>query len=79
MDKARLLSALSAAMMRQFSARTADRLKQDALFGVLLPVFQEFLDINVSKEIEKDRRVIDCAVAALRSSVRFHSTRADRW
>ncbi|MDO8707034.1 MAG: hypothetical protein Q7J84_19065 [Sulfuricaulis sp.] len=61
MDKARLLSARSGAMMQEFSARTAARLADYTLFKLLLPVFRAFLDINVRKEIEKDRLVIACA------------------
>ena len=61
MDKVRLLSAMSGAMMQEFSARTATRLADYTLFKLLLPVFRAFLDINVRKEIEKDRLVIACA------------------
>jgi hypothetical protein len=60
-DKVRLLSAMSGAMMQEFSARTAARLADYTLFKLLLPVFRAFLDINVRKEIEKDRLVIACA------------------
>jgi hypothetical protein len=52
---------MSGAMMQEFSARTAARLGDYSLFKLLLPVFRAFLDINVRKEIEKDRRVIACA------------------
>ena len=61
MDKVRLLSAMSGAMMQEFSARTAARLADYTLFKLLLPVFRAFLDINVRKEIEKDRLAIACA------------------
>ena len=61
MDKVRILSAMSGAMMQEFSARTAARLGDYTLFSLLLPVFRAFLDINVRKEIEKDRLVIACA------------------
>lgn len=67
MDKVRLLSAMSGAMMQEFSVRTAARLGDYTLFRLLLPVFQAFLDINVRKEIEKDRLVIACAAAAQRA------------
>ena len=52
-------------MMQAFSQRTAAGLARHSLFGLLLPAFQSFLDINVRKEIEKDRRVI--ATAALKT------------
>ena len=61
MDKVRVLSAMSGAMMQEFSTRTAARLADYTLFKLLLPAFRTFLDINVRKEIEKDRLVIACA------------------
>lgn len=48
-------------MMQEFSTRTAARLGDYTLFKLLLPAFRAFLDINVRKEIEKDRLVIACA------------------
>ena len=53
-------------MMQEFSARTAARLGDYTLFKLLLPVFRAFLDINVRKEIEKDRLVILRAADAQR-------------
>ena len=52
-------------MMQEFSTRTAARLGDYTLFKLLLPAFRAFLDINVRKEIEKDRLVILRAAAAL--------------
>jgi len=63
-NRVRLLCALNAHMMGAFSQRTADGLKDYTLFRLLLPAFQSFLDINVRKEVEKDRRVIASAAAA---------------
>jgi len=60
-DKVRVLCAMSGAMMQEFSTRTAARLGDYTLFRLLLPAFRAFLDINVRKEIEKDRLVIACA------------------
>ena len=45
-------------MMQEFSTRTAARLGDYTLFRLMLPAFRAFLDINVRKEIEKDRLVI---------------------
>ncbi len=45
-------------MMEAFSQRTVEGLKSYTLFRLALPPFQSFLDINVSKEVEKDRLVI---------------------
>ena len=65
MDKVRVLCAMSGAMMQEFSTRTAARLGDYTLFKLLLPAFRAFLDINVRKEIEKDRLVILRAAAVL--------------
>ena len=54
-------------MMQEFSTRTAARLGDHTLFRLLLPAFRAFLDINVRKEIEKDRLVIMRAAAARRA------------
>ena len=54
-------------MMQEFSTRTAARLEDYTLFRLLLPAFQAFLDINVRKEIQKDRLVIAAAAAAQRA------------
>ncbi len=53
--------------MQEFSARTAARLEDYTLFKLLLPVFRSFLEINVRKEVEKDRLVIQRAAAARRA------------
>jgi hypothetical protein len=45
-------------MMEAFSQRTVEGLKGYTLFRLALPPFQTFLDINVGKEVEKDRLVI---------------------
>jgi hypothetical protein len=58
---------MDAAMMREFSARTVRRLESHTLFSLLLPVFRSFLEINVRKEIEKDRLAILRAAAARRA------------
>jgi len=54
-------------MMQTFSQRTSAALKTHTLFRVLLPPFQSFLDVNVRKEIEKDRFVISTTYAAMRT------------
>ena len=67
MDKVRVLCAMSGAMMQEFSTRTAARLGDHTLFRLMLPAFRAFLDINVRKEIEKDRLVIMRAADAQRA------------
>jgi hypothetical protein len=58
---------MDTAMMREFSARTIRRLESHTLFGLLLPVFRSFFEINVRKEIEKDRLAILHAAATWRA------------
>ena len=53
--------------MQEFSARTVRRLEDHSLFRLLLPVFRSFFEINVRKEIEKDRLAILRAANALRA------------
>lgn len=66
MDKVRVLCAMSGAMLQEFSTRTAVQLGDYTLFRVMLPPFQAFLDINVRKEVEKNRLVIRHAGVAQR-------------
>jgi hypothetical protein len=61
MNRVDVLCDMSRFMMESFSQRTVDGLAQHTLFRLALPRFQSFLDINVGKEVEKDRRVITCA------------------
>ncbi|MEW7986386.1 MAG: hypothetical protein AB2805_04295 [Candidatus Thiodiazotropha sp.] len=51
-------------MMETFSQRTAEGLRNYRLFRLALPPFPSFLDINVEKEVEKDRMVIFGAAEA---------------
>jgi len=57
-------------MMESFSQRTVEGLKGYTLFRLALPPFQTFLDINVSKEVDKDRMVIVQAANLLQSGTR---------
>jgi hypothetical protein len=66
-DKIRVLCAMSGATMKEFSTRTAVRLGDYTLFRLMLPPFQAFLDINVGKEVEKNRLVIRRAGFAQRA------------
>jgi hypothetical protein len=66
-DKVRILCAMDGGMMQEFSARTIKRLEDHSLFRLLLPVFRAFLEINVRKEIEKDRLAIMRAAATQRA------------
>ena len=53
-------------MLEEFSRRTTQGLKQHTLFRMMLGPLQSFLDINVSKEVEKDRQVIQLAASLVR-------------
>ena len=58
MNRVNVLCAMNRVMMEAFSQRTVEGLKGYTLFRLALPPFQTFLDINVGKEVEKDRLVI---------------------
>ncbi len=58
MNRVNVLCAMNRVMMEAFSQRTVQGLKGYTLFRSVLPAFQSFLEINVGKEVEKDRRVI---------------------
>lgn len=78
MDRLGVLCAMDRQMMQAFSQRTAAGLARHSLFGLLLPAFQSFLDINVRKEIEKDRRILATAAAALKAGRTPDATDAQR-
>jgi hypothetical protein len=58
MDKANLLCAMDRYMLEEFSRRTTQGLKQHTLFRLMLGPLRSFLEVNVQKEVEKDRHVI---------------------
>lgn len=66
MDKSRILCAMNAFMMREFSQRTITGLKGHKLFRFILPPFKSFLEINLDKEIDKQREIIFCAMEAMK-------------
>ena len=61
------LCAMNRYMMHEFSRRTAEDLSKSKLFRRVLPAFQSFLDLNVEKEVDKDRLAISAAAAAQRA------------
>lgn len=58
MNKADLLCNMNRFMMEEFSRRTIADLQQHTLFKLVLPAFNSFLELNVRKEVAKDRQVI---------------------
>lgn len=58
MDKTAVLCRMNRLMMEEFSRRTIAGLQRHTLFRVMLPIFNSFLELNVRKEVEKDRQVI---------------------
>jgi len=64
--KVDILCAMNRRMMHEFSRRTTDELAKSKLFRRVLPAFQSFLEINVEKEVDKDRLAISAAAAAQR-------------
>ncbi len=70
MNRVNLLYSINRAMMEDFSRQTIEDLKNHTLFRLVLPSFRNFLDINVAKEIEKNRRVITSATSLYQSGAR---------
>jgi len=69
MNRVNVLCAMDRVMMETYSQRTVEVLKGHTLFRLALPTFQSFLNINVGKEVEKDRRVIARAARVLQSGI----------
>jgi len=69
-NRVNVLCAMNRVMMETFSQRTVEGLKAYTLFRLALPAFQSFLDINVGKEVEKDRMVITRAALVLQSGIK---------
>lgn len=67
MNRVKLLCAMDRVMMEAFSQRTVESLKTYGLFRLALPAFQSFLDINLDKEVDKDRIIIAQAAGAQQS------------
>lgn len=55
---------MNAYMMREFSHRTVAGLREYKLFRIILPPFKSFLEVNLDKEIDKHREIINCAMEA---------------
>ena len=67
MNKTNVLCRMNRFMMEAFSRQTIAELQQHTLFKLMLPVFNTFLQLNVSKEIEKDCQVIQRAAELYQS------------
>ncbi len=64
MNELDVLSGKNSEIMHEFSSRCIGRIEEHSTFKVLLAPFHRFLKENVEKEADKDRLIIDCAVAA---------------
>jgi hypothetical protein len=69
MNRVNVLCAMNRVMMETFSQRTVEGLKGHTLFRLALPPFRSFFDINVGKEVEKDRRIITRAYMLQQSGI----------
>ena len=67
MDKVKLLCAIDRYMLEEFSRRTMQGVRQHTLFRLMLGPLHAFLDLNVNKEVEKDRHVILHAASLVES------------
>ena len=64
MNKLDVLVGKNSEMMHEFSNRCIGRLEGHGALKVLLAPFHRFLEENVEKEADKDRLIIECAIAA---------------
>ena len=63
MDRISILSSKDSALMNEFSRRCIDNLKDHFMFRVFFSVFNDFMDMNVKKETDKDRIIIENSVS----------------
>lgn len=70
MNKVALLCAKDSLILRDFSKRSMDRLKDRSFVCMPLPFFRTYMNANVAKEVDKDRLIIEYAAA------RYHEGRA---
>ena len=64
MNKLDVLVKKNREMLHEFSSRCIGLIEDHGPLNVLLAPFHRFLEANVEKEADKDRLIIECAVAA---------------
>jgi hypothetical protein len=64
MDRVAILCDKDRTMMREFSRRSLERVKNSSLLSAALSFFPSYLEGNVRKEVDKDRIIITEAAAA---------------
>ena len=64
MNRLDVLDSKNREMVHEFSSRCISRIEGHVPLKALLAPFHRFLDANVEKEADKDRLIIECAVAA---------------
>lgn len=67
MDRVTLLCDMERYMLEEFSRRTTAALRRQSLFRIMLGPLQNFLQLNVNKEVEKDRHVIQHAASLVQA------------
>ncbi len=66
-NKAEVLCDRDRAMLTAFSERALARITGRSLNALLLPLVTEYMNANVTKEVEKDRIIIEHAVNAFKA------------
>ena len=67
MDKVGILCEKDRTMMEEFSSRSLDRIRGNALVLASLPFFSSYFEANVKKEVDKDRLIIEEAAHAFQA------------
>ena len=63
MDKVGELCSRDSALLYEFSKRTLNRVSDRSPLLLPLSIFQKYMDVNVMKEVEKDRLIVEHAAA----------------
>ncbi len=71
MDKAGIIRRNDEIMMREYGRRCHTRLNRNILFRLIMPLFCDFMEANVAKELEKDAIIVTRAAAAFERGSRL--------
>lgn len=77
MDRVKILCNKDRVLMKEFSRRCIDDLRDHLIFKVFFTLFRGFMDANVQKETDKDRLIIEHAASAFLAGKDFGDADVD--
>lgn len=77
MNRVAVLCSRDRVAMREFNRRTIDRLRGKVVVALVLPLFKDFIEANVQKEIRKDCSVIRAAAFAFHDGRQWRESDTD--